>query len=84
MDLFYGFRLDEISPSKVASRIPVPVLIVHGERDRNFPLDHAWRMRDSFPAGGAELYVGRGAGHSDSTLTPQFPDAIRAFLSRRL
>jgi hypothetical protein len=47
-------------------------------------LHHAWKMRDSFPAGGAELFVGKGAGHSDSTLTPEFPGAIGAFLQRHL
>jgi len=84
MDLFYGFRLDEISPSRVASTIHVPVLIVHGDRDQNFPLHHAWRLRDSFPAGGAELFVGGGADHSSSSLTPHFPGAILAFMNRHL
>jgi pimeloyl-ACP methyl ester carboxylesterase len=84
MDLFYRFRLDEISPSRLASQVHIPVLIVHGERDPNFPLHHARRLRDSFPACGAELFVGREAGHSDSSLTADFPMALRAFLNRHL
>lgn len=84
MDIFYGFRLDEVSPVRLAPDIDIPVLIIHGELDRSFPLDHAWTLRDSFPAGRAELFVGRGADHSSSSLTPEYPIAIKAFVDRHL
>lgn len=82
MDLFYRFRLDKVSPVQLATHLDVPVLIIHGENDQNFPLDHALRLRDSFPAGRAELYVAKGADHSTSSLTPRYPVAIKSFLSR--
>lgn len=82
MDLFYRFRMDKVSPARLASRIDIPVLIIHGEEDRNFPLHHAWRLRDSFPAGRAELFVGKGADHSSCSLTPEYPTAIQAFVNR--
>ncbi|HUU80341.1 MAG TPA: alpha/beta hydrolase [Acidobacteriota bacterium] len=84
MNIFYRFRLDNISPVRLAPKIDIPVLIVHGEKDENFPLHHAWRVRDSFPAGRAELFVAIGADHSSSSLTPQYPIAIKAFLDRHL
>lgn len=84
MDIFYGFRLDEVSPARLASDIDIPVLIIHGERDQNFPIDHAWRLRDSFPAGRAELFVGLEADHSSSSLTPEYPTAIKSFVDRYL
>lgn len=82
MDIFYRFRMDQVSPVRLAPHLDIPVLIIHGERDQNFPLRHAWRLRDSFPAGRAELFIGKGADHSSSSLTPEFPAAIRAFVQR--
>jgi len=84
MDLFYGFRMDSVSPVHLAPGLDIPVLIIHGEKDTNFPLHHAWRLRDSFPAGRAELFVAIGSDHSSSSLDPRYPTAIRAFVSRHL
>jgi pimeloyl-ACP methyl ester carboxylesterase len=84
MDIFYRFRLDEVSPVRLAPAINIPVLIIHGEHDQNFPLDHAWRLRDSFPAGRAELFVGLEADHSSSSLTSEYPIAIKSFVDRHL
>ena len=84
MDIFYGFRLDEVSPARLAPGINRPVLIIHGELDQNFPLDHARRLRDSFPAGRAELFVAPEADHSSSSLTPEYQTAIKSFVNRHL
>jgi pimeloyl-ACP methyl ester carboxylesterase len=84
MDTFYRFRMDEVSPARLAPRLDIPVLIIHGENDQNFPLHHAWRLRDSFPAGRAVLFVAKGADHSSSSLTLEYPGAIRAFVERYL
>jgi pimeloyl-ACP methyl ester carboxylesterase len=84
MDIFYGFRLDRVSPARLAASLDLPVLIIHGEKDQSFPLEYARTLRDSFPAGRAELFVGRGADHSGSSLTPQYPSAIRSFVDRHL
>jgi len=83
MDFFYRGRLDTVSPVKLAPVIDKPVLIIHGERDQNFPLHHAWRLRDSFPGKGAELFVAAGADHSGASVTPGFEAAIRDFVGRR-
>jgi pimeloyl-ACP methyl ester carboxylesterase len=80
MDIFYRFKLDEVSPARLAPQIDIPVLIIHGEKDRSFPLHHAWRLKSSFTAGRAELFVGRGADHSSSSLTPEYPAALQAFV----
>jgi pimeloyl-ACP methyl ester carboxylesterase len=84
MDLFYRFRMDKVSPIRLAPNIDLPVLIIHGENDAAFPLSEARRLRDSFPPGRAEFFVGTGADHSGSSLTPQYPSAIRAFVDRHL
>lgn len=82
MDLFYRRRLDDINPARLASGIDLPVLIIHGGNDRSFPLRFAWQLRDSFPAGRAELFVAKGSDHSSSSLDPAYPAAMRAFVER--
>lgn len=84
MDLCYRFQMDAISPARLAKTLNMPVLIIHGERDRSFPLHNAWRLRDSFPAGKAELFVAKGSNHSSSSLDPRYPDAIKSFVSRHV
>lgn len=84
MNLFYRGRLDSVSPSRLAPEIDIPVLIIHGEYDQSFPLPCAWELRDAFPAGRAELFVAPGSNHSNSSLTREYPVAIRAFVERHV
>ena len=84
MDIYYRFQMDAISPERLAQSIHVPVLLIHGEKDRSFPLHHAWRLRDAFPEGGAELFVAKGSNHSNSSLDPLYPKAMASFVSRHL
>ncbi len=84
MDLFYKNGLDSVSPARLAPDIDLPVLLIHGSEDQNFPLHHVWKLMDSFPAGRAELFVANEADHSSSSLTPDYPRAIQAFVGRHL
>ncbi|MFF1687025.1 MULTISPECIES: alpha/beta hydrolase [unclassified Streptomyces] len=43
---------------------PTPLLIVHGDRDPYFPLDHP-RMLAAAASGGAELWLETGMGHAE-------------------
>ena len=84
MELFFRGGLDRVSPLRLAPGIDIPVLIIHGEEDENFPLHHATRLRDHFPPGRAELFVAAGADHSSSSLSPLYPKVVEAFLDRYL
>lgn len=84
MDLFYRFRMDRVSPVRIAPLLHCPVLLIHGEKDQHFPLQHAWNLRDAFPAGKAELFVAQGSDHSSASLDPGYPEAIKAFVERHL
>jgi len=84
MDIYYRFQMDAVSPERLAETIHVPVLLIHGEKDRSFPLHHAWRLRDAFPEGGAELFVAKSSNHSNSSLDPRYAKAIESFVSRHL
>jgi pimeloyl-ACP methyl ester carboxylesterase len=84
MEIFYNNGLDSISPVNLSPNIDLPVMIIHGEKDQNFPLNHAWMLRDSFPAGRAELFVAKNSDHSSSSLNPEYPVAIQTFIDRHL
>lgn len=71
----YGFRTRvhhrawdpvPLSPVGAAARIaPAPLLIVHGDRDPYFPLDHP-RMLAAAAGDAAELWLERGMGHAEN------------------
>jgi pimeloyl-ACP methyl ester carboxylesterase len=82
MNLFYRYQLDVYSPARLAPAVKMPVLLIHGENDRRFPLPFARTLRDSFAPGQADLYVAEGVGHSDSSNTPGYQEAVRLFLER--
>ncbi|MGE5838376.1 MAG: alpha/beta hydrolase [Deltaproteobacteria bacterium] len=84
MEIFWRGHLDKVSPVRLAPAIRCPVLIIHGERDQNFALHHAWRLRDSFSSGRVETFVAAGADHSSSSLDPDCLRAIEQFTNRHL
>jgi pimeloyl-ACP methyl ester carboxylesterase len=84
MNLFYHNRLDAVSPARLAPGLKMPVMLIHGENDRRFPLDFALKLQRSFAPGQAELYVGQGAGHSNASQTPGYARAVKSFLDRHL
>jgi pimeloyl-ACP methyl ester carboxylesterase len=82
MNMFYGNKLDSVSPARLAPGLELPVMLIHGANDKRFPLDFALKLKNSFAAGQAELYVAEGAGHSDSSQTPGYAAAVKSFLDR--
>jgi pimeloyl-ACP methyl ester carboxylesterase len=84
MEIFWNWRLDKVSPVRLAPAIRCPVLIIHGERDQNFALHHAWRLRDSFCSARVETFVAAGSDHSSSSLDPEYPRIIAEFTERHM
>jgi pimeloyl-ACP methyl ester carboxylesterase len=84
LNLFYGNKLDTVSPARLAVDINIPVMLIHGEKDRRFPLAFALKLKRSFAPDQVGLYVAEGAGHSDSSRTPGYEAAIKSFLDRHL
>ena len=60
-----GFTLGEASPVAAARDIHVPVLLIHGERDRDTRPEHSRRIESSL-AGPKRLLIVPGAGHYDT------------------
>jgi pimeloyl-ACP methyl ester carboxylesterase len=59
------FRIAEVSPRLAASRIRVPVLLIHGEKDRETSATHSRRIYDAL-GGPRRLLLVPGRGHNDA------------------
>ena len=59
------FRIAEVSPWLAASRIRVPVLLIHGEKDRETSAAHSRRIYDAL-GGPRRLLLVPGRGHNDA------------------
>jgi pimeloyl-ACP methyl ester carboxylesterase len=80
LNLFYRGRLDEIDPCRLAREVRVPVMLVHGARDRRFPAAFARRLQACFRPGQAALFIAPQAGHSDASASPEYPVVIQGFV----
>lgn len=83
MHLFYAGGVNRVSPIRLAPNIKVPVMMIHGEMDRRFPLQFALKLKEGFLKDQVELYIGKGAGHSDSSKTSGYVNAVRSFLEKQ-
>jgi len=83
-DLVYRGAMDHYSPINLAPDLKIPVMIIHGEKDQRFPLKFAHQLRQAFGHDHVAMYIGPGAGHSDSSLTPGYAGAVQAFIDRYL
>lgn len=72
------FQVDDVSPVASARHITVPVLLVHGQDDRETPAAHSQRIFAALP-GPKRLVLVPGAGHNDA-LRPDVWTAIEAWI----
>lgn len=83
INLFYSGGVNRVSPARLAPQINVPVMMIHGEKDKRFPLGFALKLKESFCHDNIDLYIGPGAGHSDSSRTSGYEAAVRSFLQKQ-
>jgi pimeloyl-ACP methyl ester carboxylesterase len=63
---------------------PTPLLIVHGDRDAYFPLDHPLSLAEAAGEGGAELWIERGFGHAENAADPELLARVGDWLAARV
>jgi pimeloyl-ACP methyl ester carboxylesterase len=69
------------APVELAGRIPpTPLLVVHGNRDRYFPVRHAEALAAA--ANTAELWVEDGMGHAEGATSPELVDRVDDWVRR--
>ncbi|WP_327189796.1 alpha/beta hydrolase [Streptomyces xinghaiensis] len=63
---------------------PVPLLVVHGDRDAYFPVDHPYSLLAAAPSPDAvELWLERGMGHAENAVAPPLLHRIAGWLDSR-
>ncbi|TVL87992.1 alpha/beta hydrolase [Streptomyces sp. SAJ15] len=78
-------RWDPVPLSPVAAVpliAPTPLLIVHGDRDAYFPLDHPRMLAAAAAPGGAELWLEPGFGHAEAAADAALLDRIATWAVR--
>jgi len=75
-----GWTKAPLPPAAAAARIsPTPLLIVHGDADGYFPVDHARQLFDAAREP-KELWIVPGFGHAESGASPALLDRIATWI----
>ena len=74
------FKVDEVSPVLAASKIRVPVLVIHGEDDKETPPSHSLRVHDAL-RGPKQLMLVPRAEHNDCINDKTWP-ALDAWVEK--
>ena len=77
------FTIDDVSPVRAAANIRVPVLLVHGEADRDTSPAHSQRIFDAL-RGPKRLILVPGAGHNASLRRPATWREIEIWIDQAL
>ena len=79
-----GWKPVPVPPAEAAAKIsPVPLLIVHGDRDVYFPLDHA-RQLYAAAREPKELWLLPGLGHAESACSQDLIDRIARWIAQAI
>lgn len=78
----YCFHYFSFSIEKV-SKIPSPVLIIHGTEDEVIDFSHGLALFERCPKAVEPLWV-EGAGHNDIELYSQYLERLRRFINQDL
>jgi pimeloyl-ACP methyl ester carboxylesterase len=73
---------DPLSPVEAVPFIaPIPLLVVHGDQDQYFPLEHPEALVEA-SGGHAEYWLEAGMGHAEKAATPELVTRLAAFAQR--
>ena len=75
-----GWDVLPVSPVEVAAAVEAPMLVVHGDADPYFGLEHARMLAAAAPR--AELWVEAGMGHAENAVTDDLLDRIARWARR--
>jgi pimeloyl-ACP methyl ester carboxylesterase len=67
-----------VPPFEAAALLDVPLLVVHGDVDRYFPIEHPLVIQRSAMAAGvrSDLWLEQGFGHAENAVSPELLDRI--------
>lgn len=71
-----------LPPVQAVARMAVPLLVVHGDSDPYFPLDHPRSLHAAAPEGTAELWIEPGFGHAENAADTALLERVGEWLTR--
>jgi pimeloyl-ACP methyl ester carboxylesterase len=78
----FGWDPVPVPPAEAAAKIaPTPFLVVHGDKDLYFPVDHAHQLYDA-AHDPKELWVVPGFGHAESAMSNSLIDRISRWVQQ--
>ncbi len=78
----FGWDPVPVPPAEAAAKIaPTPFLVVHGDQDLYFPVDHAYQLYDA-ARDPKELWVVPGFGHAESAMSNSLIDRITRWVQQ--
>jgi pimeloyl-ACP methyl ester carboxylesterase len=84
MRILYRGATDIYSPARIAPQISMPVMLIHGQKDRRFPLYFALKLKHCFVHRRVACYIAREAGHSGASKTRGYGPAVKSFINQYL
>ena len=69
--------LEPVGAARAVDARGIPLLIVHGDRDAFFPLEHPCALRRAAP--GAQLWIEPGFGHAEGAIGDELIDRLGAW-----
>ncbi|MEO7261670.1 MAG: alpha/beta fold hydrolase [Jatrophihabitantaceae bacterium] len=75
-----GWDLLPASPVEVAASISAPLLVVHGDADPYFGVEHARMLAAAAPH--SELWIEAGLGHAENAMTAELVERIHGWARR--
>jgi pimeloyl-ACP methyl ester carboxylesterase len=75
-----GWDLLPASPVEVAASLSAPLLVVHGDADPYFGVEHGRMLAAAAP--NSELWIEAGLGHAENAMTPQLLERIHGWARR--
>ncbi|MCW2524514.1 MAG: putative hydrolase, partial [Frankiales bacterium] len=81
-----GWTLLPAAPVEVIGSVTVPLLVVHGDRDPYFGLEHPRMLAGAGSAAQppVQLWIERGMGHAEAAIMPELVDRIDAWVRATL
>ncbi|MFH1064408.1 MAG: alpha/beta fold hydrolase [Candidatus Woesearchaeota archaeon] len=82
--IFFGVYPKEVSPAESVKDIKAPILLIHGEKDMQIPVKHAYSIKESNPD--IELWVVAGARHGQAhaTVQEEYEKRVKDFLKKNM
>lgn len=80
LELKIGFTFNSIAPANNISRARASILLIHGEKDRQVPVEQARKLAAAGDPQKVQLRIMSGCGHQSCQRDPQFWQIIRDFL----